>query len=322
MPRKSITTSHGVLACDVCGRTLLRGEKADAFIAGGARRMVCELCTGRAANEGWIREGADDVGVRRADGGGRRSFLSRLRRPGDGAELVRGRAMPPMSERTERAHRENGEAVWAPEPDWGPDDNVHDARAKDQVPEAPGWEDPAAEAPGGAPAPGSPPADDVPAYEEPLIDADDEAALEPGLAPPPAAPEERLRERRRRRRRGEPAPEPPRERRHVHAVPTNASLKLARALEVFNASGHPRTVAGIARSLGEPIVAAHPSATEGSIVVIVVAWELCWYRYEVDLADEAAGVRVVAQGAELAELEPREREANAEADDRGSLALA
>jgi len=54
----------------------------------------------------------------------------------------------------------------------------------------------------------------------------------------------------------------------------------------------------------------------------VVGWELCWYRYEVDLADEAAGVRVVAQGAELEELEPREREANAEADDRGALALA
>jgi hypothetical protein len=105
-------------------------------------------------------------------------------------------------------------------------------------------------------------------------------------------------------------------------VPTNASLKLTRALEVFNTSGHPRTVAGVARSLGEPMVVAHPSGIEGSIVVIVVGWELCWYRYEVDLADEAAGVRVVAQGAELEELEPREREANAEADDRGALALA
>ena len=66
MERKSITTSRAAVACDVCGRTLLRGEHADAFIANGSRRMVCELCTARAANEGWIREGADNaLGVRR-----------------------------------------------------------------------------------------------------------------------------------------------------------------------------------------------------------------------------------------------------------------
>ena len=45
------------------------------------------------------------------------------------------------------------------------------------------------------------------------------------------------------------------------------------------------------------------------MVGIVVAWELCWYRYEVDLADEAAGVRVAAQGYELDELPPRTRRA-------------
>ncbi len=64
MQRKSITTSHKVLACDVCGRTLLRGEHPDAFIAGGTRRLVCDLCTARATHEGWIREGLDDVGTR------------------------------------------------------------------------------------------------------------------------------------------------------------------------------------------------------------------------------------------------------------------
>ena len=56
MTRKSITTSHRVVACDVCGRTLLRGEKADVFLHGGTRKMVCELCTARAMPE--IRRGA------------------------------------------------------------------------------------------------------------------------------------------------------------------------------------------------------------------------------------------------------------------------
>ena len=61
-----------------------------------------------------------------------------------------------------------------------------------------------------------------------------------------------------------------------------------------------------------------PSETEGSIVSIVVGWELCWYRYEVDLADEAAGVRVIGQGAELTELTDAEQLANAAADERGT----
>jgi hypothetical protein len=65
-----------------------------------------------------------------------------------------------------------------------------------------------------------------------------------------------------------------------------------------------------------------PSDVEGAIVTIVVGWELCWYRYEVDLADEAAGVRVSGQGAELSELTDAEQLANAVADDRGRLVLA
>jgi hypothetical protein len=117
-------------------------------------------------------------------------------------------------------------------------------------------------------------------------------------------------------------PQLPREPRHVHAVPTNADLKMARALDVFNLSAHPRRIAGVARSLGVPYVSVLPSETEGAIVSIVVAWELCWYRYEVDLADEAAGVRVTAQGAELSELTPPEQVPNAAADDRGRLVLA
>ena len=36
-------TAHAI--CDVCGRTLLRGERAEVYIDGGVRRSVCELCT-------------------------------------------------------------------------------------------------------------------------------------------------------------------------------------------------------------------------------------------------------------------------------------
>ena len=227
MARKSITTSHAAVACDVCGRTLLRGEHADVFLSGGARRMVCELCTARATHDGWIREGLDlSSSTRRPGDGRRRSLLGRFGRARNGhGEL------PPRG----------GERLYEEPPP---------APAADAV---------------------------VHTYEEP---------------------------------------------RHVHAVPTNAELKMSRALELFNASDHPRTVAGVARSLGAPIVAVRPSPTEGSVVGIAVAWELSWYRFEVDLADEAAGVRVIAQGTELGELDEHDRVANAVADERGELALA
>ena len=56
MATRSIVTSQPDVACDVCGRRLLRGEHPDVFLAGGQRRTVCELCAPRAADEGWLRE--------------------------------------------------------------------------------------------------------------------------------------------------------------------------------------------------------------------------------------------------------------------------
>jgi hypothetical protein len=50
-------------------------------------------------------------------------------------------------------------------------------------------------------------------------------------------------------------------------------------------------------------------------------WELSWYRFEIDLSDEAGGVRRDAQGDELAELSEEEQEINAAADERGALHL-
>jgi hypothetical protein len=240
--RKAITTSHAAVSCDVCGRTLLRGEHADVFLHGGQRRMVCELCTPRAAHEGWIREGLDDARVRDSIERRPRSLLGRLRN-----------------------------RLAEPEP--------AEESADGQEFEL----EPVHEAPPPAPEP-------VP---EPVVEATPQADVLPDSGP-----------------------------RTVHAIPTNADLKVARAVELFNGSQHPRTVMGVSRSLGAPVVAVRPSATEGSVVTIVVAWELSWYRYEVDLGNEAAGVRVTEQGSELSELETSDQTANAAADDSGQLHLA
>ncbi len=122
------------------------------------------------------------------------------------------------------------------------------------------------------------------------------------------------------------APERPRPRaretRHVRAIPTSAEHRIAFAIEAFNNSEHPRTVSGVARSLGLPEVSVRPVYGHPSVVHLVIAWELCWYRYEFDLADEDGGVRLAAQGQELDELEPPERQANAVCDEQGRLSAA
>jgi hypothetical protein len=91
-------------------------------------------------------------------------------------------------------------------------------------------------------------------------------------------------------------------------------------MNLFNSSEHRRTVAGVARSLGRPEVNVTPEPLHPSLVRIVASWELCWYRYEVDISDEVAGVRLVDQGYELTDLSEAERRQNAVADDSGQLA--
>jgi hypothetical protein len=222
--RKDVRPRDEVTACAVCGRTLLRGEQAEIFLAGGERRQVCELCTARATHQGWIREAAG-LEVKR-----RRREDEQESRPLRGRLLGRrGRAPRPRAPEPEEAAAGNGD---------------------------------------GAP---------VQLYET---------------------------------------------HHDVQAVPTSGELKAVRALELFNASDHPRTIAGVARSLGVPAVTVRPVVERPSAVNIVVAWELSWYRFEVELADGTGGVRLVAQGNELRELATEDQAPNAAADERGVLALA
>lgn len=106
---------------------------------------------------------------------------------------------------------------------------------------------------------------------------------------------------------------------HVQAPPTDEQAQASHALGLFNASEHARTVAGVIHSLGAPYVHAGTRAEQGFVDVLVV-WELCWYRYEVDLENRV--VRLRQQGYEPAELGDGLMAANAIADERGKLTLA
>ena len=87
-------------------------------------------------------------------------------------------------------------------------------------------------------------------------------------------------------------------------MPTTAEVKVERALELFNGSAHQRTVAGLARTLGEPWVSAQSRIRRRpSAVSVLVAWELSWYRYRVDLGDEADPVMMLDKGEELDQID-------------------
>jgi hypothetical protein len=113
----------------------------------------------------------------------------------------------------------------------------------------------------------------------------------------------------------------PRRPRQVKAVPTNAQLKIGRALELFNTSEHIRTVAGLARTLGSPHAGAATSTASAAEVVLTVAWELSWYQFTVDLSDGRDPVRRRAPGQELTELPDSARDWNCEMAADGTIKL-
>jgi hypothetical protein len=246
MAARTIVTSHPDVECDVCGRRLLRGEQPDVFLGGGQRRMVCELCTTRAAHEGWRRETETHPGGPRADRSQRgRSLLRRLRqlreptRPAGASSIDAG---DPLANGNPGA---GIDAEWAAvEEEWGTPEDVVGA---------------------------------IEYTIDPLATARDQP------------------------------------------VADQTDLNVERALAVFNVGEHPRRLAGVARALGAPTVRA--TRLQSANVTVVVAWELCWYRYEIDPDDETRGAWLAAEGMELEELAEEDRIANAVVDERGALSL-
>lgn len=251
--KKELRPFHDAVSCEICGRTILKGERTEAYLApGGHRNLVCALCFGRAEQAGWIRESAaDQIPTRAQRPQERRALLGRLRRRRD--------AEPAEPEQPAAEHDEPWE--------WS------------------GEEEPAPEA-DGAPA-------------EPDSDAGgDRDAPRPRRRPPPQDP------------------------RHVRAVPTTAEVKVERALDLFNHSEHQRTVAALTRTLGFPWATAVPDATAPSAVTVVVAWELSWYRYKIDLGDTAEPVALQEKGDEVQDIDESLRGWNAGLDEDGRLVVA
>jgi hypothetical protein len=83
------------------------------------------------------------------------------------------------------------------------------------------------------------------------------------------------------------------------SVPEKAMVEAA---ELFNGSPFRRTVAGIAKSLGEPKVSVVPLSGVNAEVVISVAWDISWYQYRVT-PESGQPVRLAERGHDPHELE-------------------
>jgi hypothetical protein len=95
-------------------------------------------------------------------------------------------------------------------------------------------------------------------------------------------------------------------------------LAVVEAADLFNHTDFRRTVAGIAKSLGEPRISIRSLSGVSGEVVVTVAWDISWYQYRVT-PESAQPVRLHERGHELAELDAVDKNWNAHLDEHGRL---
>ena len=79
---------------------------------------------------------------------------------------------------------------------------------------------------------------------------------------------------------------------------------MVEASEIFNESAFRRTVAGIAKSLGEPKASIVPLSGPSAEVVLTVVWDISWYQYRIT-PESGQPVRLAERGHEPRELESK-----------------
>ena len=95
-------------------------------------------------------------------------------------------------------------------------------------------------------------------------------------------------------------------------------LALVEAADLFNQSTFRRTVAGVARSLGQPKVSIVPLPGVNAETVLTFAWDITWYQYRVT-PEAAQPVRIADRGHDVAEVEDTFAQWNARFDESDRL---
>jgi hypothetical protein len=95
-----------------------------------------------------------------------------------------------------------------------------------------------------------------------------------------------------------------------------------RAVARFDSSEAGRAVAGLTRTLGVPRASVGASAGAPDLVRVTVAWDLSWYQWGVDVADELRSVFELGKGSEVDQLDAAAKQWNAAVGEDGRLRLA
>ena len=95
-------------------------------------------------------------------------------------------------------------------------------------------------------------------------------------------------------------------------------IALVEAAELFNATQFRRTIAGVAKALGEPQASIIPLSGVNSEMVLTFAWDISWYQYRVS-PESSQPVRVAERGQDIADLEPSFQHWNATVTEDGRL---
>ena len=90
-------------------------------------------------------------------------------------------------------------------------------------------------------------------------------------------------------------------------------VALVEAAELFNTSTFLRTVNGVAKALGDPLVSITPLSGVSGEMVLTFAWDISWYQYRV-LPDSGQPVRLEDRGHDMSDLEATFTEWNASLD--------
>jgi hypothetical protein len=99
---------------------------------------------------------------------------------------------------------------------------------------------------------------------------------------------------------------------------SESEAALVEAADLFNASLFTRTVQGVARALGSPLVSIVPLSGVTGEVVLTFAWEITWYQYRV-VPEAPQPVRLEERGSDLSEIEAAFTTWNAQLDESGRV---
>jgi len=95
-------------------------------------------------------------------------------------------------------------------------------------------------------------------------------------------------------------------------------MALVEAAELFNATQFRRTIAGVAKALGEPRASLTPLSGVNSEMVLTFAWDISWYQYRVS-PESSQPVRVAERGQDIDDLDASYQVWNATVTEDGRL---